>query len=111
MDQSFEDLSKYLGLTYFNTPHFYYSNDNEYFIEHTGAFHNIICKLPQVQIGHTVSFYDEQLTRIIIDKDSIKIMNNVLETLRNHWNTYYYKRIFREKLKPKLDFSDLINFH
>lgn len=109
VDQSFEDLSKYLGLTYFNKPPYYYSNDNDYFIKHTGAVHKFICQLNQVLPSPAVCFSDEGYKKIVIDDKNIKIITNFLENLRNHWNTYYYKRILRKKLKSKLDFSDLLN--
>lgn len=109
VDQSFEDLSKYLGLTYFNKPHYYYSNDNEYFIKHTGSVHKFTRQSNQFLPSPAVCFFDEGYTKIVIDDDNITIINNFLENLRNHWNTYYYKRILRKKLKPNLDFSDLLN--
>lgn len=70
IDQSFEDLSKYLGLTYSNKPHYYYSNDNEYFIKHTGSVHKFTRQSNQALPSPAVCFYDEGYTKIIIDYEN-----------------------------------------
>jgi hypothetical protein len=109
IEQSFEYLSKYLGLAYFSKPNYYISNNHDYYIEHTGTVYNFYCELNKTRLGKRNSFKNNELNKYIIDESAIEIINNFLEKLRDHWNKYYSKKLFRKKLKPKLDFSELLN--
>ncbi len=54
-------------------------------------------------------FWDNEAKNYILNEDSITIINKFLETLRNYWKEHHYKKIFRKKLRPKIDFTELIN--
>ncbi len=110
VNQVFEDMAKYVGLTYHKRPNYYYTKDNDYFIDKIGDFYNLYCQLNNaIQLGNKFSFYNEQLKKTVVDTQSIKIINDYLETLRKHWNKYYFKRILRKKLKPKIDFNEFLD--
>jgi hypothetical protein len=104
----FEDFSKYLGLTYFRKSALYCIQNYDYLIESTGAFQKFRCKLPQIEIGNELCFYDNQHKRYAIDEDNLDIINRFFELLRDYWKTYYHKKFFRRGIKAKFDFSDLL---
>ena len=111
INQTFEDYSKYIGLTYYNKPSSYCVRNYNFLIDSTGAFYKLVSKLPQSEIGTEYCFYDNQLKRVVISKENIEIINQFFKILRDHWKKYYYKFIFRKKLKPKVDFSKLLDYN
>ncbi len=79
--QVFEDMAKYLGLTYHSRPQYYYTKDADYFIDHIGDVYNLYSQLPATHLGNKFSLYNEQLKKIVIDTNSIKIINDFLESI------------------------------
>lgn len=105
---NFAEYSKFLGLTYYLGVEFYI-NDSNYFIRNTGIIYRFSSNLPtNPKLQRKRCFYDAKSGEDIFNDESIKIINDFLKSLRDHWNLYYSKHLFRKKLKSKLDFSLLI---
>ena len=107
--QNFERYSNYLGLSMVeeNGEIFYY-NISDYILQKSGGLYH------KVRPGE--DFFNEQ--SIIVHEDYpanfgrqnaiIESVNEFLKGLRDYWNKFYYKFLFRKKIKTKLNYYKIV---
>ena len=99
VEQNFENYSNYLGLTIneeYKGQYFYY-NESDYMLNINGEI--------------WYRRYGSDRIRLIKDYHEIKNVNSInyyLQTLRDYWIDFYHNRLFRKKIRTKLDFFNLL---
>ncbi len=112
IEQNFEKYSEYLGIVF-------EKEDKEYFRIYNSSPYEI--QLWGYDINKTELKFHSEINQFL--RKSKKITENVLkmkrseilhiyfflDSLRNYWDENFHKRIFRPKLKQKIDFYKLIS--
>lgn len=99
----FDEFSKYFGLTLYGGNHVITQN-SPYCVEFEGQMHEIVQDIPRINYSHKNMFKLDS-TGIHDLEGNIYKIDDYLKALRDYWNTYYSKRLFRKKLKPKINFK------
>ncbi len=107
INQVFEQLSRYLGLTYYSRPQYYVIEDYNYFVEKTGYIMNFHSSSPTVIGSPQNTFYNNPKNKIVIDDRAIEIISEFLKRLRIYWDENFSKFLFRKRIKPSQDFESL----
>ena len=107
ISQVYEQLSRYLGLTYYSRPQYYIIEDYDYFIDQTGYIMNFHSSSPTVIGSPQNTFHNNPKSIIVIDERSIEIINEFLKRLRIYWDENFSKFLFRKKIKSSQDFESL----
>ena len=111
MIRNIDENANYIGLFYEGGRDKFYNDffieGINYTLENTGFLYEHIHSASK-ELREARVFYHPKEEKTIILKKEIEIINKFLANLRDYWKEYYYKIPFRKKLKPKLDFNELL---
>ncbi|MBA7621831.1 hypothetical protein ES703_29199 [subsurface metagenome] len=109
MRQNFERFSNYLGLSMVEeNGEFFYYNMSDYILQKSGGLF--------YKARPDENYFNEQ--SVIVNQGFpadaerldavIESVNEFLKGLRDFWNKFYYKRLFRKNIKPKLNYYKIL---
>lgn len=106
LSHNFNSLSTYLGLSWYRSQNFYLNHEGG-LLSKEGAIYEFSINLEHnYDLNRRQLFFDHGTKLYYVNDDLIQKINKYLKSMRNYWKKNY-KNIFRSKLKPKIDFSNL----
>ncbi|KKN41895.1 hypothetical protein LCGC14_0718600 [marine sediment metagenome] len=108
IEEKYNDYGKYLGLVKYGSS---YLNYSDFLVEPAGRL-KIFRR--DINAGNAQAvkdpFRDSETNQLIIGVDQVNMIETWLEALRIYWKKFHKgKNIIRRKLKPKVNFREIIN--